>query len=87
MQRGADKTERKVTFAAPNGSADTELMKARNIGDALAAALMGEYSRADALGQWADLALPDNQELVERLKADGIPVEKWERIHAKVYPS
>ena len=62
-------------------------MKSRNIGDALAAALMGEYSRADALGQWAaDLKLPDNQDLVDRLKAEGIPIEKWERIHAKVYP-
>lgn len=66
---------------------NTELMKARSIGDALAAALMGQYSRADALGQWAsDLKLPDNQELVERLKSEAIPVEKWERIHAKVYP-
>lgn len=64
----------------------TELMKARNISDALAAALMGEYSRAAALGQWAaDLKLPDNQLLVARLKSEGIPVEKWERINAKVY--
>lgn len=65
----------------------TELMKARNIGDALASALLGEYSRADALGQWAsDLALPDNKDLVDRLKSEGVPVEKWERIHAKAYP-
>jgi len=63
-----------------------ELMKARSIGDALAAALMGEYSRSDALGQWAaELRLPDNQELVDKLKSEGVPVEKWERIHAKVY--
>lgn len=79
--------ERPPALAGAPCSADTELMKVRSIGDALAAALMGEYSRADALGQWAaDLKLPDNQDLVDRLKAEGIPVEKWERIHATVYP-
>ena len=65
---------------------NTELCKARNIGDALAAALLGEYSRSEALGQWAaDLKLPDNEELVERLKSAGIPIDKWVSIHNTVY--
>lgn len=74
------------SLAASAGSADTELSKARSICDALAGALMGEYSRSEALAQWAsDLKLPDNEALVNRLKSEGIPVEKWNRIHAKVY--
>lgn len=63
-----------------------ELMKSRNIGDSLAAALMGQYSRSEALAQWAaDLKLPDNQELVDRLKSEGLPVDKWIAIHDKIY--
>lgn len=60
--------------------ADTQLLKARHIGDALAAALMGEYSRADALGQWA----ADKQDLVDRLRAEGFPVEQWQRLNGTV---
>jgi len=87
MQTNSQQPTGGASLPPASGSADTELMKARSIGDALAAALMGEYSRADALGQWAaDLKLPDNQCIVDGLKSEGIPVEKWERIHAKVYP-
>jgi hypothetical protein len=70
--------------ASANGSAapcqQCELNKSRNVSDSLAAALMGEYSRSEALAEWAaDLKLPDNSDIVDRLKSEGVPVDRWVR--------
>jgi hypothetical protein len=65
-------------------NANRELQKSRNIADALAAALLGEYPRSEALAQWAadlDLNNPDNKTLVDKLKGEGVPVDKWAIVH------